>query len=335
MQTDINGAACTQPRTARMIFWFVLASVFLVVGIWIYSATGPRYHGHTATYWFAAYESRDADDREAAATAFRSMGSNAVPMLIRALESPPPRYPRYVSWLYDLWNRFRRVPVDRNQQYNWRRERACHLLREIGEPASEAIPALEKASSNGLWYIATSSRAALIKIRHEPLTQYFELLKDRSDAIKWYPTAMLLGYCGTNATPAIPLLIESLSDSNNIIQAHAIIALGLIRSEPQVCVPKIIPFLTNSDVALRQKAYFAVLAFKDHAQGASNEIILGLNDSDPWIQSQAVLAVAEILSPADQRRALPQVEALAKSPDPFVSDFTKKLLPRIRASASR
>jgi len=181
-----------------------------------------------------------------------------------------------------------------------------------------------------LWYIATSSRAALIKIRHEPVTPYFELLKDRSDAIKWYPTAMLLGWCGTNASPAIPLLVESLSDSNSIIQAHAIIALGLIRSEPQVCVPEIIPFLTNSDVALRQKAYFAVLAFKDHAQSASNHIILGLSDPDPWTRSQAVLACKKILCRADQLRALPYLETLANDPEPLVRDSALKLLREIR-----
>jgi len=297
---------------------------------WVFNATGPRHRGRSAAHWFTVYASYDPNYKRTAIHAFQTMSSNAVPMLIAELESPPSRF-AYVlnSWL----NRVRSVPMDYNQQFNWRKERACHLLREIGDPARAAIPALAKASTNGMWYIATSAHAALIKLRHEPLTPYFELLKDKSDALKWYPTAMLLGYCGTNASPAIPLLLKSLQDSNTLIQAHALTAIGMIECEPQACVPAVIPFLTNADVALRHKAYYALLAFKEHAQTASDQIILGLTDADPWIRNQALLACLEILPPADQRRARPQAEALLDDPNSFVRDSAKKLLPKIRASA--
>jgi hypothetical protein len=97
----------------------------------------------------------------------------------------------------------------------------------------------------------------------------------------------------------------------------------------------VIPFLTNADVSLRQKAYFAILAFADHAESATEAIAVGLHDSDPWTKRQAVIAVAQILSPAAQRRVLPQVEALLSNPDPFISDAAKEWLPRIRASAAK
>lgn len=288
----------------------------------------------------------DQSEREEAILAFRAMGSNAVPMLVAELEARPTRF-GYV--MNSLLNRIRSYSLDYNQQHNWRRQRACDLLREMGESARDATPSFEKASTDGLWYIATSARAALIKLRNEPLAPYIATLNDRSDPTKWYSNAIMIADCGTNAAAAIPLLLESLQESDNgqvsrglrpvgsvqIIQAHAIIAMGMIRCEPQICVPAIIPFLTNADVALRQKAYFALLAFKDHTHTASDEVILGLNDPDPWIRGQALLALDQILSPAEKRRALPHAEALLNDPIPFVRDSAKKLLPKIRAGAPK
>jgi hypothetical protein len=109
----------------------------------------------------------------------------------------------------------------------------------------------------------------------------------------------------------------------------------MIKSEPKLCVPAIIPFLTNVDVALRQKSYYAILSFAEDAGGATEAIITGLHDSDPWTKGQAIIAVAKILSPADQLRVLPQVEALLDDPEPFISNTTKKWLPKIKASAAK
>jgi len=78
-----------------------------------------------------------------------------------------------------------------------------------------------------------------------------------------------------------------------------------------------------------------VLAFKDQAQSAREEIILGLSDADPWIRSQALLACKEILSTADQRRALAKAEVLLDDPDPFVRGTAVKLLPTIRSNSEK
>jgi HEAT repeat protein len=275
------------------------------------------------------------------------MGSNAVPMLVGILGSPPPKSPTLSSRFWNLLRKIRimrNIRVDYYQQQYWQRASACRLLGEIGESASGAIPALEKTSPNGQWppdvlrgdpsYIAAAARAALIKIRHEPLAAYIELLKDRSDAFKWYPTAMLVGSFGTNA---IPILIESLAETNQmkeIIRAHAIIALGMIGSKPLVCVPAVVPFMTNSDLAVRQKAYFAILAFKDYAKSASNQIVLGFSDPDPWIRLQALRACREILTPADQLCALPNLRMLTNDSDPPVQDSAVKLLREIEAASA-
>lgn len=306
--------------------------VLTVVGLSVLLGSGPEYQGKSGRYWFSVYNSAETAHSELAITAFRAMGSNVVPMLIAELEATPSRMDPFLSALF---NRFRSFPRDYLQQINWRRDRAAELLFEMGEAARPATPALEKAATDPMWYIQTSAKATLIRLRNESLAPHIELLKDRSDPIKWYPNAMLLGKFGTNAQTAVPLLIQSLQDSDQIIQAHALIALGMIKSNPQVCVPAVIPFLTNANVSLRQKAYFAILAFADHAERATEAIAVGLHDSDPWTKRRAVIAVAKILSPAEQRRVLPQVEALLNDPEPFISDTAKEWLPIIHASASK
>jgi len=276
------------PHNRRRVGWLVVGGLVVAATWWILEANAPWYKGRSVSHWFRVYASRDRSDREEAMFAFQMMGRSAVPLLVAELESRPSRF---ASEMNSLLNRIRSVKWDYDQQYNWRRERACDLLREMGESARDAIPSLEKASHDGLWYIATSARAALIKLRNEPIAPYLPLLNDRSDGSRWLSNALMIAACGTNAAPAIPFLVDSLRDPNGIIQAHALVALGMIRCEPQVCVPAIIPFLTNNSVSARQKAYGALLAFKAHAQGAGNEIILGLTDSDPWTRTQALLAV--------------------------------------------
>lgn len=312
--------------------WLFVIGATLAITCWILKSNAPWYKGRSVSHWFKVYASMDQGEREEAILAFRAMGGSAVPMLVAELERPPSRFD---SAMNSLLNRIRQYPLDYNQRHNWGRQSACDILREMGESARDAIPSLEKASTDSMWYIATSARAALIKLRKEPLAPYIGLLNQKSDPISWYSNAIMIAGCGTNAAAAIPLLLQSLQDSNNIIQAHAIIALGIIRCEPQVCVPAVIPFLTNGNVALRQKAYFALLAFKDHAHTASDEIFIGLSDSDPWTRSQALLAVDEILSPAEKLRALPRAEALLNDPNPFVRDSAKKLVPKIREGAAK
>jgi HEAT repeat protein len=309
----------------------VLTSVgLLCAGWWVFDLTRPHYRGHTAAWWFGQLELGQAANQEVV-TAFQAMGAQAVPFLISQLEARPSKAMAALDAVLIRWRP--REPYDRRLLF--RKERASRLLGDIGAPARPAIPGLETAASNSMWFVSTAAKAALIKIRGDPFDSYIQLLQDRSDCLTWYPNAMLLGELGTKASAAVPLLLDALQDTNSIIQAHALLALGMIRCEPERCVPAMTPFLTNVDVALRQKAFFAVRAFKRAAHSARQEIVLGLTDPDPWTRSQALLAVDEVLSSVEQRQALLKAEALLADPVPYVKEMAKQIVPRIRASASK
>ena len=137
-------------------------------------------------------------------------------------------------------------------------------------------------------------------------------LRDMSDGRAWYENAMMVGQFGLQAERAVPILLDGLQHSNSIIQAHALIALGMIASQPEKCIPAIVPFLTSPSISERQKAMGALLAFGANALPTKNAIQGALNDSDPWVRNQAATAM----------KTLAQIEAVEKAAGITEQQFT-------------
>ena len=309
----------------------LVLAVLLAAGWGIYRLSIPHYKGKSVGYWFDNYPYGGLKRRDSIA-AFQAMSPDGVRYLISELEA---ERPSLGPWFQSLRSVIFRRPGGYNESaWLHRKARACEILGDMGPSAQSAVPHLETASSNSMWYVWTSARAALIKIRDESPAPFIEELRDTSDPMQWFPKAMLVSELGTNASTAVPLLIDALQHSNEIVIGHALIALGKIESLPEVCVPALTPFLTNGSVSTRQKAFYAVLRFGESASSAADAIIAGLSDPDPWNRSQALLAVKDVLRSQDQKRALAQCEALLKDPDPYVRKRAKERLPVIRAAAS-
>jgi hypothetical protein len=119
-------------------------------------------------------------------------------------------------------------------------------------------------------------------------------LKDTSDWQAWYENAMMVGRFGSRAEAAVPILLDALKHTNNIIQAHALIAVGMIARQPDRCIPAIMPFLSSSNDSDRQKGLGALLAFGTNAVVARNAIQAALTDSDPWVRRLAGRAMKKL-----------------------------------------
>ncbi len=223
------------------------------------------------------------------------MGAAVIPCLNKALEWKPS------PLMLNLYQRFPRFPlaVRYVQGGSDPRAGAAFGLGEIGPDAHVAISNLQNLEAardlGSSWYPNLAARAALIKIRGEPLSPYIEELRDTSDCLKWYPKAMMLGQFGTNGVAAVPVLLAALNPTNNdIIHGHALIALGQIRCRPDLCVPAITPFLRSPSVSSQQKAMHALLAFGPDAKPAVNEIIVSLSDPDPWTRHMAEITLKRV-----------------------------------------
>lgn len=214
--------------------------------------------------------------------AFRAMGQEAVPFLIERLEDAPSEK------MKDFLGILSRTPreIYRQRKEMWQ-QRAAYLLGEIGPSAESAAPHLTNAMATGNWSVRGSATVALLKIKQQSPDPLIEELNDTSNWQSWYENAIMIGEFGARAEPAIPTLLRSLQHSNNIIQAHALIALGMIGRQPDKCIPAILPFMTSPNVSDRQKALWALLSFGTNAPAAKAAIKAALNDSDPFVRSQA------------------------------------------------
>jgi hypothetical protein len=275
---------------------FVLLAAFLG-GLIFYNrpAREPSYKGRPLHYWVDPWSQGGQESPEEVKAALQAMSGPAIPYLMERLRWRPKPI------ILKLQNEFPKVPFFTMYAQGASNPRgpAAHALGQFGPLASNAIPPLVALSSNydlpSAWYDRGCAQAALIKIRREPLSPYIEKLKDTSDFMAWYQNALMIGEFGVDGAEAIPNLISALDPTNNgIIQAHALIALGMIHSQPEVCVPAIAPFLRSPDVALRQKAIYALPQFHKAAKPAWTNLLATLNDPDPWTRLQAPLALKQI-----------------------------------------
>jgi len=253
----------------------ITAVTAAVLVIWTLWPSGPSYRGISINNWFYHPGENDTE-------AFHAMGQDALPFLIRRLEDAPSE--RVKSVLEKLSTTLKEIYRQRKEMWQ---HRAAYLLGEMGSAAQSAEASLTNAAGSGNWSLRGAATVALMKIRKEPLDPLIEKLRDMSGWQAWYENAMMVGQFGSQAEPAVPILLDALQHSNNIIQAHALIALGMIGRQPDKCVPAIVPFLTSPSISDRQKAMGALRAFGTNALPAKNAIQGALNDSDPWVRSEA------------------------------------------------
>jgi HEAT repeat protein len=284
----------------RIILVVLLVAGLGLVGWLSLSAREPSYKGKSLTYWIDPSASGGHESVTERSSALAAMREQAVPYLVERLRwKPSPMMQKLYREFPDF------PPFIAYQQGRWDpRGQAAHDLGEFGSVASNAIPNLMAASTTrdlgSSWYQEVCAKAALIKIKQESLAPYIEKLtntavSNTASIESWYQNALMIGECGTNAAAAVPNLILALGSTNNeVIQAHALIALGEIHSRPEVSVPAIVPFLRSSDVALRQKAVFALGQFRDAAKAAWAELTQCLDDSDPWTRHAAADALKNI-----------------------------------------
>lgn len=257
----------------------ITAATAAVLVIWTLWPSGPSYRGISISNWFYHPGENDTE-------AFRAMGQDALPFLIRRLEDAPSE--RVKSVLEKLSTTPKEIYRQRKEMWQ---HRAAYLLGEMGSAAQSAEANLANAARSGNWSLRGAATVALMKIRKEPLDPLIEKLRDTSDWQAWYENAMMVGQFGSQAEPAVPILLDALQHSNNIIQAHALIALGMIGRQPDKCVPAIVPFVTSPNISDRQKAMGALRAFGTNALPAKKAIEGALNDSDPWVRREAESAM--------------------------------------------
>jgi len=223
-------------------------------------------------------------DREAALSALRKMGLEAVPALIAALKDSD-----------------RKV-----------RESAAKALGDIGPAAKEAVPALIAALKDGDRFVQSLAAKVLGEIgpaAKEAVLALIDAQKDSDRKVR-ESAAEALEDIGPAAKEAVPALIAALKDSDRKIRKFAAEALGKIGPAAKEAVPELIAALKDVDRKVREFAAKALGEIGPAAKEAVPALIAALKDVDRFVQSLAANALGKI-GPA-AKEAVPALIAALK-----------------------
>src|SRR5260370_1816000 len=192
-------------RGLTLAFLFVALTGGLV---WMISRQAePAYQGKPLSAWLAEFNGGPGDTNQAAFVAFRELGTNAIPALLRIIESKDPPFQRLI------------LALNRMQSL-------------VHFPAREPW-SLKWAASCALYALGTNAKPAFPALTN--------LLLRTNAAI--YRAISLAGM----GSEGVPPLIAALTNQSPFIRSRAAFGLSWERSDLNVVVPALIARLSDPD----------------------------------------------------------------------------------------
>lgn len=265
----------------------------------------PWYEGRSYTDWLAAYDldCRESEDpvepQTPAYWALRDIGTKAIPTLLKWVEHEP----------HPLRNRLRplvqKLPdfvagnsyVTRLVQDPYPGARAYNTSLAffvLGSNANYAIPALTRLMNNpSSEYDGIVAALCLAEIGPAALPPLMSAAANPQTRCR-IPAVAALGQMGSNALPAVPLLVECLTGTNQTVAESAAQSLCILRLRPDI----VFPILTNRLHYLSPGAReFAAewLGEFETTRPLSRSLLLGaLGDPEQYVAERATDALKKI-----------------------------------------
>lgn len=189
----------------------------------------------------------------------------------------------------DLIKEFQREEASTNNEHA-----AAYALGQIGPAANTAVPIITAALTNGPVYCRATKQAALIKMQAASISPFVEQLKDASNFTQWVYTWMVVFQCGTNAGPAVPVLVPLLDNTNIGIRLRTFILVGSIHQHAELCVPALVQTLKSKDWTSRTRSIDVLGQFGEAAKPAVPDLVRCLNDPDTAIRELATNSLRRI-----------------------------------------
>ena len=314
--------------------WLCLTTPAVVLG-----QQEAAYQGKTVGQWVADLEARDVPTRWYAAYALGRIGpqaAGAVDSLCTVLENKgedeyvrggaawalgriPAAAEPAVGLLADTLQSMQHVSVRRN---------SARALGNIGQPATAAIPALERLLDDPDPAVGANAAAALWKIdRHPKAVPALIAMLSRPLTSGPYNAAVALGEIGPDARAAVPALVGAFSHHSRDVHRSAARALGQIGP---VCIPALLPALNAPSPRVRQNALEALRWLGPPAVPA---LIDALINDDPQVRITAARILGD-LGPA-AKEASEALEKALKDPDPQVRKIAGRALSQLNSKTNR
>ena len=295
----------------------------------------PSYQGKPLSKWLRGFEYENLNPSEEARTALRAMGEPAVARLIAILETNDSALKRkFIDYARRRPGVHNRVIAPRHIiPENVYHAQAATALGEIGPAAHPAIPALMKASTNNYYLVAARAKAALMKIRQEPVTALVLLLEDPRST-RWAEAVLTVKYLGANGQAAVPLLVKALHDTNDVVRSSAAAALGGIACNPEIAVPALIDCLSDKSPDMRRDALDALCKFRTAKEQIVPVLLPRLQDPDLNVWLGAAFGLEDLLGYDEKKTILgPGLTQSLNSPNATIRENAALFLKRIDPAA--
>jgi hypothetical protein len=223
--------------------------------------------------------------------AIQHIGTNALPFLVQWLQYRPAWRDQIAEELYR-----RRLPYVANlfAKPALRADLSAWAFSVLGPRASGALPQLAPLLTNANPAIRFLAGSALGGIGTNSLPVLLSAWTNRTLQTDLGALRMAWSTLGTNASPAVPLLIQLLDDKDEGVAATSAALLGINPIEPQLAVPALTSRIPGTNARVRFCAVYALGNFGPQAREAAPLLLRALNDNDASVRAAARDSLREV-----------------------------------------
>jgi len=254
----------------------------------------PRYGGKKLSEWVEELPGYAPTGKSEAAQAVRHIGTNAIPFLLEWLRWEPSALRIKLQGPVDkMLTKISPALLKRSHTPYTRSLGAWRAFQTLGPRAAGAIPELSRLMTNTRRHRSGQFAAGcLANIGTDALPPLMSALTNQNPEVRGR-AAVNMERLGTNAGPALPLLIECLNDKEQSAVWGASQALIHFKRNPHV-LPALADCVRNSRQAYRWYAIMALGRFGHEALPAVPLLLKCLKDPDANVRLTATNALRQI-----------------------------------------
>ena len=263
---------------------------------------GPKLKGKTIGTWIseASYVS---DASDPAAQVLRESSDLALPYLLRALKDGKARFFWFGSYSA--------------QPPREIRDRAAEVLISFGPLAAPAVPGLLECFRQGDAGVRKHLVEVFVTAGVSNLEVRKELLGALSDKECQYEAALTLGILGHKDTKVVYELAAIAKAGTEGAPYWATVALAQLGAEAKPALPVLLDVVTNSRTDARQSAVQAIALIGPEAESAIPALLDATKMEQSWLRKCAIIALGRV-GPA-AKTAAPKLQAMIQNE----TDYTK------------
>lgn len=235
--------------------WIILLAcgIFALALLWqLLGDREPSYKGHSLSHWTIRLSETSGSDEEAM-EAIAQIGTNAIPFLLDWIQyEPPPGKEAF----YDFLNMKILANIAgarmRTEAKATRATGTMLAFEILGANAAVAVKPLDKLA-NGSRSVSTNENERLVAVRatlalpwlgETALPPLLSALTNHHNLLA-HCAAEAIGNMGTNALPAVPVLIQCIGHTNDRVAWKSIESLGKLKLNPPLVVSALVESLEH------------------------------------------------------------------------------------------